>query len=66
MPNFMRLASWNICMFVAFEQLKRAFMQIPAFSGDPSPEVDMRSAKLIPVSAKIIQDSTAGREGSSS
>ena len=51
-------------MFVAFEQLKRAFMQIPAFSGDPSPEVDMRSAKLIPVSAKIIQDSTAGREES--
>ena len=51
-------------MFVAFEQLKRAFMQVPAFSGDPSPEAEIRSAKLLPVSAKIIQDSTAGREGS--
>ena len=51
-------------MFVAFEQLKRAFMQVPTFSGDPSQEAEMRSAKLIPVSAQIIQDSTAGREGS--
>ncbi|CAL1285935.1 unnamed protein product [Larinioides sclopetarius] len=25
MPSFMRLGSWNICMFVAFEQLKRLF-----------------------------------------
>ncbi len=31
----MRLASWNICMFVAFEQLKRAFMRVPALSGVP-------------------------------
>ena len=52
-------------MFVAFEQLKRAFMQVPAFSGE-SVEAEMRSANLIPVSAKIIQDSAAGREGSPS
>ena len=65
MPNFMRLASWNICMFVAFEQLKRAFMQVPAISGE-SAEAEMRSANLIPVSSKIIQDSAAGRERSPS
>ena len=65
MPNFMCLASWNICMFVAFKQLKRAFMQVPAFSGK-SAKVEMRSANLILVLAKIIQDSGAGREGSPS
>ena len=25
MPSFLRLASWNIAMFVCYEQLKRAF-----------------------------------------
>lgn len=28
MPSFIRLGSWNICMFVTFEQLKRLFTHI--------------------------------------
>lgn len=28
MPSFVRLGSWNICMFVTFEQLKRLFARI--------------------------------------
>lgn len=28
MPSFIRLGSWNICMFVSFEQLKRLFTYI--------------------------------------
>lgn len=26
MPSFLRLGSWNIVMFVSFEQIKRAMM----------------------------------------
>lgn len=28
MPSFIRLGSWNICMFVTFEQLKRLFTHV--------------------------------------
>jgi solute carrier family 25 uncoupling protein 8/9 len=28
MPSFVRLGSWNICMFVSFEQLKRLFVRL--------------------------------------
>lgn len=28
MPSFVRLGSWNICMFVTFEQLKRLFTHV--------------------------------------
>lgn len=31
MPSFIRLASWNIVMFVCYEQFKRGFMQMSYF-----------------------------------
>lgn len=39
MPSFVRLGSWNIVMFVTFEQLKRSITQLRS---DPSPIADLK------------------------
>ncbi len=65
MPNFMRLASWNICMFVAFEQLKRGLMRMPSFR-PPEPDVTSAEAEQeLPVIVKTTPGGVAERQDES-
>lgn len=34
-PSFLRLGSWNVMMFVTYEQLKRALMKVQMFRESP-------------------------------
>jgi len=48
MPSFMRLASWNIAMFVCFEQLKRAFIKAGGYDKDIPSDVDLKDLEAPP------------------
>ena len=43
MPSFMRLASWNVVMFVCYEQLKRAFTTTPKI---PAIEIEAQRTRF--------------------
>jgi len=48
MPSFMRLGSWNVCMFVCFEQLKRAFAQpVTPYQQLPAIEIEGRKKRVL-------------------
>lgn len=51
MPSFIRLGSWNICMFVSFEQLKRLFTYIGQGNVFVSP-FPVAKAQPLPVTQK--------------
>jgi hypothetical protein len=40
MPSFMRLGSWNIVMFVSYEQIKRGMAYFAQRSNDGATPVD--------------------------
>jgi len=57
-PSFLRIASWNIVMFVCFEQFKRGFMQMSYFKEEvPSLVAEVKCLPEVHCQPKVEQKS---------